>query len=307
MNIRSKLIALFLVTVLSGSAYAQDVEGASDHPAIGRYEGSIITNFETSEYDSQRMLTNVDPVEFADFEGAVTRLIYSMPEGASVIQIARSYEQELTGEGFDTLVNCRNRDCGRALFSRDLREAVWTRPLGVGALSSNEIAILTLAREGDGSPIHVQIVIASGKVGRGINVNVVEGAAFENKMLDAAAMAKSILETGRVALDNIYFDFNQATLTAESDEALAEMAKLLADNAGIRVYVVGHTDNVGDYEFNLDLSRRRAKAVADALVGKYGVSPDRVVPAGVGPLAPVASNATSHGQAENRRVELVQR
>ncbi|SEL17676.1 OmpA family protein [Roseivivax marinus] len=106
---------------------------------------------------------------------------------------------------------------------------------------------------------------------------------------------------------DIYFDTNEATLTPKSDAALAEMAKLLSDNPDIDVYIVGHTDTVGGYDFNLDLSRRRAQAVVDALVGSHGVSADRVVPAGVGPLAPVASNATGDGQARNRRVELVER
>lgn len=138
-------------------------------------------------------------------------------------------------------------------------------------------------------------------------VDIIDVAAMEHRMIDAAGMAKSIAETGRVAVDNIYFDFNEATLKPESADALAEMARLLSEYPEVSVYVVGHTDNVGGMDFNLDLSRRRAGAVVAALVGQYGVDAARVIPAGVGPLAPVASNATSGGQAQNRRVELVQR
>jgi outer membrane protein OmpA-like peptidoglycan-associated protein len=64
---------------------------------------------------------------------------------------------------------------------------------------------------------------------------------------------------------------------------------------------------VGTYEGNLSLSRSRAEAVVEALVSRHDIARNRAVPAGVGPLAPMASNATEAGRAENRRVELVAR
>lgn len=310
MNPKAIFIAALCAATLCHPIHAQDVEGASDHPVVGRYEGTIITDYEALDYDSQTLFTQIDPEGYAEFEGAVRRIVYTMPEaeGASVLQVARSFEQTLADEGFELVLTCKNRDCGKGLFSGGLRDTIWSPLLKrVGALSSNELAVMTFARETVESSSHIQVTIASGSVGSGINLNVVESAAFENKMLDAAAMAKSISETGRVSVDNIYFDFNEATLTDESDAALAEMARLLNNNPDINVYIVGHTDNVGSYEFNLDLSRRRAQSVADALVGQQGIESTRVVPAGVGPLAPIASNQTSDGQAQNRRVEIVQR
>jgi len=140
-----------------------------------------------------------------------------------------------------------------------------------------------------------------------VHVDIVELAQMEQRMVDAAELAKGIGESGSVTLDNIYFDFAAATLTPESDVAIAEAAKLLKDNPGLEIYVVGHTDSVGGYDSNLDLSRRRAQAVVDALVSRHGIGSSTAVPAGVGPLAPIASNATDAGRAENRRVELVAR
>lgn len=72
------------------------------------------------------------------------------------------------------------------------------------------------------------------------------------------------------------------------------------------VYVVGHTDGVGGLDDNMELSRRRAEAVVEALVG-HGIEAARLTALGVGPAAPVASNATEEGRARNRRVELVVR
>ena len=69
--------------------------------------------------------------------------------------------------------------------------------------------------------------------------------------------------------------------------------------------MVGHTDSVGGFDGNLALSRRRAEAVAAALVKDYGVAAGRLVGNGVASLAPVASNASEEGRAKNRRVELV--
>ena len=84
------------------------------------------------------------------------------------------------------------------------------------------------------------------------------------------------------------------------------MGRLLEENPQLKVYVVGHTDNVGGVSYNMDLSQRRAEAVVSALTGRYGVDPGRLLSQGVGPFAPVASNRTEEGRAENRRVELVE-
>ena len=74
--------------------------------------------------------------------------------------------------------------------------------------------------------------------------------------------------------------------------------------AALRVWVVGHTDNVGTAEFNVTLSNARAAAVVKSLAAA-GIDPKRLTPHGDGPFAPVAANTTDEGRAKNRRVELV--
>ncbi|MEW6482622.1 MAG: OmpA family protein [bacterium] len=88
--------------------------------------------------------------------------------------------------------------------------------------------------------------------------------------------------------------------------SLKEVAKLLAQNSKLNLYVVGHTDNIGTLTANMELSQRRAEAVVKALVTKYGVGAKRLKSYGVGSLSPVASNKTEEGRAKNRRVELVE-
>ena len=91
----------------------------------------------------------------------------------------------------------------------------------------------------------------------------------------------------------------------ESRPTLEQIAKLLASQPQLNVFIVGHTDNQGAYEYNLDLSRRRAEAIAAELVKSFRIAQPRLRTAGLGFLAPVGSNASEAGRALNRRVELV--
>lgn len=94
-------------------------------------------------------------------------------------------------------------------------------------------------------------------------VDVIETKGMQNRMVEVKAeeMEKQIATTGRVALYGVFFDTNEATLKSESDATLAEVQKLMASDPKIKILVVGHTDNIGEFEFNRDLSNRRATAV----------------------------------------------
>jgi outer membrane protein OmpA-like peptidoglycan-associated protein len=139
-------------------------------------------------------------------------------------------------------------------------------------------------------------------------VDIVEAKEREQKMVtvQASEMAKSIAGTGRIALYGIYFAFNKSDVKPDSDPTLGQIAKLLKESSALKLLVVGHTDNVGSFSFNMDLSQRRAAAVVTALATRYGVSKDRLTPVGVSFASPVASNKTEDGRAKNRRVELVE-
>jgi OmpA-OmpF porin, OOP family len=80
---------------------------------------------------------------------------------------------------------------------------------------------------------------------------------------------------------------------------------MLKANAAMKLYVVGHTDNVGTFDNNVKLSNSRADAVVKELAGKYSIAASRLQPFGAGPTSPVQSNQKEEGRAKNRRVELV--
>lgn len=86
-------------------------------------------------------------------------------------------------------------------------------------------------------------------------------------------------------VENIFYDFDRATLRPESKEALDELVELLNDNPNISIQMTSHTDRIGGEEYNIDLSHRRAKAVVDYLIDA-GISPDRLEYQGYGKTKP---------------------
>ena len=96
----------------------------------------------------------------------------------------------------------------------------------------------------------------------------------------------------------------RAQLTAQAGQELDQLvARLKADNQPVFVEIQGHTDSTGSDTYNLDLSKRRADAVARYLISR-GVSSARIQTQGMGEAYAVADNNTAEGRARNRRVEV---
>jgi outer membrane protein OmpA-like peptidoglycan-associated protein len=110
---------------------------------------------------------------------------------------------------------------------------------------------------------------------------------------------------GRVSTQGILFTTNSDVIRPESTPTLKAIGELLRAHMDLRLSIEGHTDDVGDDAYNLQLSERRAAAVRAYLVQSYGVSGSRLETAGLGETRPVADNATAEGQQQNRRVDLV--
>ncbi|MEL6768224.1 MAG: OmpA family protein [Pseudomonadota bacterium] len=123
---------------------------------------------------------------------------------------------------------------------------------------------------------------------------------------DPASLAEVLLAQGHLALNGIDFDIGTATLAPSSAAAIARTAEIIAALEDRPLAIVGHSDNSGALEPNVTLSRQRAEAVRQALIAD-GVAADRIEAHGVGWLAPLSSNDSDEGRAENRRVELVLR
>jgi OOP family OmpA-OmpF porin len=117
--------------------------------------------------------------------------------------------------------------------------------------------------------------------------------------------ARVTVEAERIRVDEkIHFEIGSAEISAESDSLLSEIAQVMNDNPHVRkVRIEGHTDNQGAAPYNLDLSRRRARAVRERLIAN-GVEAGRLESQGYGLTRPIETNDTDAGRAANRRVEF---
>jgi outer membrane protein OmpA-like peptidoglycan-associated protein len=107
-----------------------------------------------------------------------------------------------------------------------------------------------------------------------------------------------------VTLGDVLFDTGQASLKPGADLVLGRLANFLMNNPQTKIIIEGHTDSRGSDEYNEQLSERRARSVASALVSR-GVTNDSFTTVGRGKDFPVASNDTPEGRQQNRRVEII--
>jgi outer membrane protein OmpA-like peptidoglycan-associated protein len=318
------LAACALVFALGATAgAAQDAAGASDHPLVGRYEGSVITFYETKAY-AELALPNkaVERGQGKDagawqaaLSGELTSIRYEGPGNRSALEILRNHEAALMAKGFDILFSCASaKACAPGGSASDF----WNVARGgIGMPTNWNTSVYLLARKDNGDGVYTVGMLGVETKPHGdkpltphFAVTIVKAQPMEGdkiKLVEASEMEQALARDGRIAIYGIYFDFDKADIKAESQPQIAELGALLKDNPKLEVLIVGHTDGKGAFDYNLSLSQRRAQSVADVLVAGHGVDRARLTPAGAGMVAPVATNRTEDGRARNRRVEIVER
>ncbi len=269
----------FLVFAVSGIAFAQqDKIGSKDHPLFTRMDNFYITHYWEEKYGG---------VKFKDekgkdikVEGKKYEIWYEIKKGftpPSGLMVIRNYENAI-------------KKIGGVKIYQEGSYNIW----------------LKLVKGGKTFWVYVDSWAGGGK-GENYRLTIVEQETMTQEVIaDAISMLSDIQTKGSASVYGIYFDFDKADIKPESEPAIREIAKLLQDNRTLKLYVVGHTDNIGNIDYNLKLSKARADAVVRELTVKYKISPDRLRTFGVASLAPVASNKTEEGRAKNRRVELVE-
>jgi outer membrane protein OmpA-like peptidoglycan-associated protein len=295
-------IQLFASPVL---AQTRDVAGARDFPGIGRFAGSVITGYEVKDFDAVRLqatpFRDGKPTGARRVEGRVTRIAYRAAPGPSILEVSRNFETQLAKSGFATLLSCETAACGDIPFV----ESVDALPIPAMWIDGFDYRYYAGRKAEDGRETYASVLVSKSNDQVYAQLIVAVVGAMENRMVDAAAMAKGLGDKGHIALYGIYFDTDKAVIKPESRPTLEEIAKLLRGSPQLNVVIVGHTDGQGTFDYNMDLSRRRAEAIAAELGTRYGIARARLRAAGVGYLAPVGSNASEAGRALNRRVELV--
>jgi OOP family OmpA-OmpF porin len=105
--------------------------------------------------------------------------------------------------------------------------------------------------------------------------------------------------------DDILYSFDSADLRSEFHQELDAVGNFMRNNPDTRAIIAGYADSVGDPEYNMHLSRRRAESVAEYLTDNFNIDSDRLPVLWYGKTNPVADNATAAGRAKNRRTEIV--
>jgi outer membrane protein OmpA-like peptidoglycan-associated protein len=310
---RTTLLLGLLLAALPFASHAADVEGSKDHPLLSRFTGAEIKGYKQSAYDEAE-LPNA-PIATKDgkmmtVEGRITRIGYRIDGSHSLLEIGRNYEQALAAGKFQTVYSCKDKECGGE-FDSIVINSGRVMPVAFPAAFSNKQRAILAKRSGPDGDTWAFIYLMDDTDSNKANYvyeEIVEPKPMTTgqvKVLDAKGMQDALNSDGKVALYGIYFDTDKADVKPESKAELAEMAKLLNGNPKLKVYIVGHTDNQGQFAHNLELSQHRADAVAKALATDYKVPAARMTAKSVASLAPVASNADDAGRAKNRRVELV--
>jgi outer membrane protein OmpA-like peptidoglycan-associated protein len=287
----------------------------------------------------ERTLQNNERIQAADkktLEGQYTRTAYLMPAGRTPLEVVRNYEEEMKRAGGTMLFQCKEAECGGdpsksldggggrmslAMYlyapERLTEERHTTGWCVLGErIAEQRYATFDLPASNAVVSVLVYRLVSPNKLDscHPLNdrtvavVDLVEAKPREQRMVTvpASEMERSISGSGHIALYGIYFDFNKADIKPESRPTLDEIAKLMRQSERLKLLVVGHTDNVGTYQFNSELSQRRAAEVVSALVTQKGIARERLTPVGVSFASPVTSNKTEEGRAKNRRVELVE-
>ncbi len=320
-----------------------DAPASQDSALTGRYRGAAILSQTKNEFDALSLpagpamgATYDDHKHFTRTitpQGMVTRTLYVTPPGRSTLEVLRNHYEALVGKGFIATYGCAAGGCGdsfRMLKYAWDNKTTQVRGRGLGVDRDRFVPAVfdgakdiryLLLRKGSGvSATYVALFVglneggSFGDVSETLNgrvtllVEVVEPRAMDHNIVvvDATVIGQSLASQGSVSLYGLYFDTDKASLQASSKGQLAEMARFLKANPAVRVFIVGHTDNQGALDHNLQLADARAKGVAAALTADYGVDRARIIARGAGPLAPVASNRSDAGRAKNRRVELVE-
>jgi len=271
---------LALGFAFAGPALAQeDADGSKDHPLLNRMANYFIFEYQARDFDSDSFeVRGAEPVVVEGKKTFIEYRIRDEAEPPSALAVMRNHQAALKRLG------------GQVLFED----------------TDGNYAKTTIKVERDGKEVWAGVVV--GENGGYYRLTIVERKGMKQEVVaDAAAWGADIAKTGHVAVYGILFDTDKAEVKPESAPALAEIARLLAADPALKLFVVGHTDAAGDLAHNMKLSHDRAAAVAAALVAKHGVAASRLFAQGAGPLAPVASNADEQGRAKNRRVELVKR
>ena len=299
------VLTFFLLILMPVTLFSQDVVDVLDI-----YEESRVIHDDNIGYEVYPVALNDSTLN--ELDGYLRRQFAIAPEGRSPLEIIRNYENAIISKGGEILFNTRDPD-NVIIEDADLHDHFNMNRIG----HTRNYEYMRIRHVGHDEylsgripmpDVDVYVALMSGRVeNRSVfELVTLHAIPMEMGMVTMDLLYDGLSHRGRVAVYDIYFETGESVVKEESSDALEVIAQYLNENPDDLYLVVGHTDNVGDYLMNLELSEQRANSVAKLLISEYGVEESQIMPVGVGPAAPVLSNDTEGGRARNRRVEIVE-
>lgn len=307
---------LFMMGIWTPVPAQNDVPGSKDSKLITRFPDSWIVRYDEKEYESYTAaLENTFPKGKSKIvEGKVTSIDYELSKGKSQLELHKNYEGALRKKGYKILFSCYQEGCNPrgGSFTSIVYELYYAKKLkGLAkqgnTYRNNQSTYLIGEKEQGNQKTTIVVMSGFASYGNTYRIDVIESKAMRQDLISVTDIDDSLKERGSMAFYDILFDFNKTTLLPESSSPITIIAEYLKKHPTTSVYVVGHTDNVGSLDANLELSEGRAKAVMNELVNKHGIPKNRLEAKGVAMLSPVATNDSEEGRKLNRRVEIVKR
>lgn len=242
-------------------------------------------------------------------EGRLVQSAWRIPDSTlPTMEMFVPIRDALTTAGYNVLFECAAEECGG--FDFRYATAVIAEPhmhiaLGdyryLAAMRGDAVLSLFVSRSPLTGFVQITQVVPSGGQP---SVTVAAPHVAETPARPTGPAAE-LDANGSVALDDLVFDSGATDLDPGTYESLRQLAAYLAAHPDRSIVLVGHTDSTGSLDANISLSQQRAASVRQRLIDRHGVAPDRITAAGVGYLAPRATNLTEEGRTKNRRVEAV--
>ncbi len=276
--------------------------------------GALIIADETEEAGSVRLPDKAwtPGTQTPGTEGAVRKTVLQVPNNTmTTLQLLQPLRTQLQEQGYRQVFACADAECGGFDFRFQL-DLIGEPAMHVDLGNYRYL----LMRQTGAEPHTVALVSSPGRTGGFVHLTEVSDSVFPDP-LDVTETARPsaagpttafidrLMSDSHAVLDGLEFGTGSSDLGVGPFASLEKLATWLAENPTARVILVGHTDAVGSLDANTSLSRRRAVAVADRLVNRFGTNKEQLQAAGAGYLAPIASNLTDTGRAANRRVEVV--
>lgn len=311
------LSLLAALLVIGGAALAQPVVQGSDHPMVGKFEGSKLIGYSQRAFESRSFVVkgtpdrSLLPTDLTIVEGKSTLLGYTGPVTTS-LEIFRNYQESLKSRGFTEAYRCENNSGQPKACPNSKDIAYKVVPLGVSVVEGTGQCFKNsrygLFRKGDEVTVAVLVSDCFDENKPPLTlISVTEKAAMKTGQIvvpTPAAITSAFAAEGKIALYGIFFDTGKAEVKPESRPTLQAIAQLMGSKPALALVVTGYTDNVGAFEANVALSKRRAESVVAALVSDYKISASRLTAFGAGMTGPRGPNTDDAGRAKNRRVEL---